>query len=369
VARAGEGAPFLPSLGFTPNSLRDPYGERRSPIPLVESSEAVFPVPLQVFSPAPDFRPGHVGHFHLSMQQQLGEDLVFQVGYVASRGRNLEGARERNAAVFGSGATLANAQQRRPYSPESFAQIAETVAEARSNYDSLQVSATKRYSAGYTIQVAYTLSESKDHNSDGGGLQNPADLDAEWALSDFHRRHVLRVNGMWELPELQGHTALLRHPFGGWRVAGIVSALSGLPFTVTSGADVALLGPSRALSQQRPNLVDDPELDSGRPRDERIAKYFNTAAFVRPATGEFGNATRNLLIGPGLFTVDASITKQFHWRPSRSTRGVELRVEVFNLFNTVNLNNPVAVISSPAFGQIQTAGDARVIQLGLRFEF
>lgn len=368
MARAGEGAPFLPSLGFTPNSFRDPYGERRSPFPLSESSEAVFPVPLQIFTPATDFRPGHVEHFHVTMQQQVRDDLSLQVGYVGSRGRNMVGARERNAAVFGPGATLANAQQRRPYAPESFAQIAQTVAEGSANYDSLQISAMKSYSKRYTFQVVYTLSESRDKPLDGSP-DSPASFDAVWALSDFHRRHVLRLNGIWELPELDGHGALLRHPFGGWRLAGIVSALSGLPFTVTSGADVALLGPSRALPAQRPNVAGDPELDSGRPRDEVIARYFDTAAFSRPAAGEFGNAGRGLLIGPGLFTVDASLAKQFRWGPGGSARRVELRIEAFNLFNTVNLGNPVAVLSSPVFGQIQTAGDARVIQLGLRFEF
>lgn len=368
MARAGEGAPFLPSLGFTPNSFRDPYGERRSPFPLTESSEAVFPVPLQIFTPAQDFRPGHVEHFHVTMQQQVGEDLTLQAGYVGSRGRNMVGTRELNAAVFGPGATLANAQQRRPYAPESFAQIAETVAEASANYDSLQVTAMKRYSKRYTLQAVYTLSKSTDKPLERD-LANPATFDGEWALAEYHRRHVLRVNGIWELPELEDHGALVRHPFGGWRLAGIVSALSGLPFNVTSGADTALLGPSRGIPAQRPHVSGDPELDGGRSRDELIARYFDTSAFTRPANGEFGTAGRNMLIGPGLFTVDASLAKQFRFGAGAQPRRVELRIEAFNLLNTVNLNNPIAVLSSPVFGQITTAGDARVIQLGLRFEF
>jgi hypothetical protein len=268
---------------------------------------------------------------------------------------------------------LANAQQRRPYSPEFFGQIAELVSDARSNYDSLQVSATKRYSRGYTLQLAYTLSKTQDHNSIGPNTlqapQNPADPEAEWALADYHRRHVLRVNGMWELPRMEQRAPVVRHLVGGWRLAGIVSVLSGAPFTVTSGADVALLGPSRALGAQRPNLVADPALDGDRSRQERIAQYFNPAAFARPAAGTFGTAGRNAVIGPGLFTADASMTKQFHWWPSAPGRRIELRVEAFNLFNTVNLGNPIANMSSPAFGRIQTAGDARVIQMGLRFAY
>jgi hypothetical protein len=373
AAVAGEGPPFVPSLGFTPNSLRDPYGSRQSPFPVANSSEAFFPVPIQIFSPSADYGPGHVNQFNVTVQRQIGDDLSVQVGYVGNRGRNLGTMRERNAAVFGPGATLANAQQRRPYSPEFFGQIAELVSDARSDYDSLQVSATKRYAQGYTLQLAYTLSNTRDHNSSGPNTamapQNPADPEAEWAFADYHRRHVLRVNGMWELPRMEQRAAAVRHLLGGWRLAGIMSALSGAPFTVISGADVALLGPSRGLGSQRPNLVGDPEGDGDRSRQERIAQYFNTAAFARPATGMFGNAGRNLLIGPGLFTVDTSMTKQFHWWPDAPARRVELRVEAFNLFNTVNLGNPVNNMSSPAFGRIQTAGDARVIQLGLRFAY
>jgi hypothetical protein len=245
------------------------------------------------------------------------------------------------------------------------------VANQRSRYDSLQVSATKAYSNGYTLQLAYTLSRSMDDGSGpvASGSQDPANTGAEWARSDFDRRHVLRVNGMWEAPQLHSGPAVIRHALGGWRLSGIVSLLSGTPFTVTSGVDAALVGPNRGLSAQRPDLTGEPALDGDRSRDERIARYFNTVAFVRPAPGTFGTAGRNLLIGPGSFSVDASMAKQFLLWPGAPDRHVEFRVEAFNLFNTVNLGNPVAVMTSPAFGRIQTAGQARVIQLGVRTTF
>jgi len=145
--------------------------------------------------------------------------------------------------------------------------------------------------------------------------------------------------------------------------------LSGTPFTVTSGVDAALVGPNRGLSAQRPDAIGEPALDGDRSRDERIARYFNTSAFARPATGQFGSAARNPLTGPGSFTVDASMAKQFQLWPGAPERHIEVRVEAFNLFNTVNLGNPVATMTSPAFGRIQVAGQARVIQLGLRFAF
>jgi hypothetical protein len=367
---ASTAPPFAPGLVFVPHSLSDPYRGRTSPFPLADpdEGEAVFPVPMTITTIAQDFRPGRVQQFNANIQQQIGEDLGIQVGYIGSRGRDLRGVRELNAAVFRAGATLANTQQRRPILPEYYASINEVAAERRSSHDSLQVSVTKRYSRGYTFQVAYALSRTMDDGA-GGAVpipQNPADLAAEWALSSFHRRHVLRVNGMWQLPSMQDRSTVVRHVLGGWRLAGIASMLSGSPFTVTSGADIALLG--TGASNQRPNLVGDPELD-GRSRDERIQRYFNTAAFARPAAGQFGNAPRNVLTGPGSFRVDASITKEFRPWQSASDRRIAFYAEAFNLFNTVNLGNPVANMNSPAFGRILTAGDARVVQLGLRFGF
>ena len=363
-------APFTPTVSLVPRSFRDPYGDGRSLFPIA-AGDALFPAPMQILSVSPDFAPGHVDQFNVSVQRQLGSQLTVQAGYVGSRGHDLMADRQINMPVYGPGATLANAQQRRPILPQIYGSISEKVASQRSRYDSLQISATKGYANGYTVQVAYTLSRSMDDGSGpvASGSQDPNNPGAEWAHSDFDRLHVLRVNGMWEAPRMDNGHAVVRHALGGWRLSGIVSVLSGTPFTVTSGVDAALVGPNRGLSAQRPDAIGEPALDGDRSRDERIARYFNTSAFARPATGQFGSAARNPLTGPGSFTVDASMAKQFQLWPGAPERHIEVRVEAFNLFNTVNLGNPVATMTSPAFGRIQVAGQARVIQLGLRFAF
>jgi TonB-dependent Receptor Plug Domain len=378
-ARANEAAPFTQNITFVPASFTNPYAGRTSPFPYIASTsgEAFFALPAAVASVDPAFRTGYLHQYNVNVQQQFASDIVFQIGYFGSLGRNLVSAREINPAVFGPGATAANAQQRRSYFPQFFAGIDQTFSDGSSRYDSLQVIGTKRYARAYTMQIAYTLSKSMDDcaqyppSAQAGRtcVQNPfRPISDEWARASFDRRHVLRINGIWDLPQLEDRRAL-RHVFGGWRLAGIVSKTSGLPITVTSGADIAALGPSRGLAQQRPNLVGNPELPGDRSRDEKILAYFNTAAFERPALGQFGDAPRNLLTGPGLFTTDASITKRFQPLAGAAGRGVEFRLEVFNLFNTVNLGQPTDVLASPAFGRILTAGDGRIVQLGLRFEF
>jgi TonB dependent receptor len=375
IANQNEAPPFVQIVAFAPPNLRNPYEGRTSPFPYAAaaSGDALFAFPTQIFSTDPAFRTGYVHQFNINVQQQFGPDVIVQVGYFGSQGRQLSYSREINAAVYGPGATAANAQQRRPYFPEFFAGISQAFSDGSSEYNALQVSATKKYSRGYTLQLAYTLSKSMDDRSagstDAGTVQNPNDpFDGEWGLSDFDQRHILRINGVWDLPRLENH-GWLRHVLGSWRLAGIVSKVSGQPFTVISGRDRALVGPSRGLGAQRPDLVGDPELDVNRPRPELIQQYFNTAAFALPEIGQFGNAGRNRLVGPGSFVTDASISKRFEPWSGMSRRGFEVRIEVFNLFNFVNLRNPVANMSSPAFGQIQAAGDARVFQLGFRFDF
>jgi hypothetical protein len=110
--------------------------------------------------------------------------------------------------------------------------------------------------------------------------------------------------------------------------------------------------------------VGNPVLASDRTRDERIAKFFNTAAFGPVATGGLGNAGRNLLKGPGSINWNASAFKNFR---ITERKRLQFRAEFFNLFNHTNLNNPVALMSNPNFGSIQGAAAGRVVQFGMKF--
>ncbi len=104
----------------------------------IAAGDALFPAPMQILSVATDFEPGHVDQFNVGVQQQIGSRLSVQAGYVGGRGRDLMGDGQINMPVFGPGATLANAQQRRPLLPQFYGSISEKVASQRSRYDSLQ---------------------------------------------------------------------------------------------------------------------------------------------------------------------------------------------------------------------------------------
>jgi hypothetical protein len=139
-------------------------------------------------------------------------------------------------------------------------------------------------------------------------------------------------------------------------------AASGGPFTITSGRDNSLTG----NGYDRPDLVGIAELPSDRPRDERIARYFNPQAFTQNQTGKFGNSGRNIMYGPGQFTMDLGLLKNFRiWEPL----ALQFRGELFNALNRVNLRNPVTLLTSPIFGRIADADNARMMQFGLKLNW
>ena len=376
IAIAQEVPPYFPSISFAdPYSFADPWGPNRTSIfPYVrnDQGEGIFPTqPFSLEVVGLDWRPGYMHQFNLTYQRQLGAELVVSAGYVGSRGRDLTTLRDYNLAPFIAGAsTPQNIQARRP--DQNFTDVILAVNGSWSDYDSLQVTAMKRYSNYYTAQLTYTLGRTFDDGGvgeAGSSVQNQHDPRADNAVANNDRTHVLRLNGMYELPRFQSLPPVLRDVLGGWRVAGILSYLSGVPFNVTSGVDRALEG-CGGCSGQRPNLNGDPELPGNRPREEKIARYFNTdtvTLWTLPDLGQYGNAPRNPLRGPSYFNTDLSLTKVFRVTPNGGR--VEFRFETFNLFDTVNLGNPNGNRNSVNFGRITTAGSPRVVQLALRLDF
>jgi hypothetical protein len=145
--------------------------------------------------------------------------------------------------------------------------------------------------------------------------------------------------------------------FGGWRLTGIASLHSGLPFTPTLNFD-----PTNSLAAARPNRLRDGSL----PREQRtVERYFDVEAFEAPPPYQFGNAGRNILRGPGFVNVDLGVHRDF---PVSESARLQFRLEVFNAFNTPHFANPGAVIGTPQAGVIQSVrAPERQIQLGLKF--
>ena len=143
----------------------------------------------------------------------------------------------------------------------------------------------------------------------------------------------------------------------GWEISGVFSLVSGRPFTPVLSRDNSGTG----QSLDRPNVVGSPNLDRKDP-----AQWFNTNAFAIPAAGQFGNAGRNTLIGPGTNNVDFTLMKNHKFS---ETRSMQFRTDFYNLFNHPNFQLPNSSVDSSQFGRISNAGPSRQIQFAVTYTF
>jgi hypothetical protein len=375
LANGIEAPPFQPQLSFTPNTFSNPYAGTgiTNPFPYTyNASNPLFPFPSQFYAPEPHIKNAFIQQFNLNVQHEFPKDFLVQVAYVGALGDRLWYGYQANAAPYSAGGSAANAQQRRPFEPQYYAGITKISDIGYSNYNSLQFTARKRFSAGYTMQLAYTFAKSLDTGSyadaDGSTEQDPYNLLLpEYARSDFNQTHLLRLNGVWNLPQFE-NLGFVRYAIGGWGVSGIVNYSSGTPFSVTTGAAATWLGAGRGIGNLRLNRVHNPCAGCGSRDSWTRTGYFDPTAYVTPPTGTFGNSGRNSLIGPSYFDADASLVKNFPFL-KREGSNIQFRADVFNLFNNVAFDNPQAANSTSVFGKITSAENAREIQLALRVSF
>ena len=163
---------------------------------------------------------------------------------------------------------------------------------------------TRRFASGLSFDVDYTFSKSLDDASDTGTTnaefnlpQDPSRPGLEVAPSSFDHRHRFTANVIYDLPFARASTGWLQHAFSDWRGSAILVIQSGAPFTVnlSSAHDVANIGLIGGNNIERPNLTADP---NGGPKTPE--EWFNVGAFALPAQYTFGNAGRNIVVGPSL---------------------------------------------------------------------
>lgn len=327
-------------------------------------------IPKSVLAIQRDFRTAYFQHWNLSVQRQLGQNRLFEVAYVASKGTKLLAGRDINQPRPSS-----QPQNLRPL--PQFSDITSLESRGNSSYQSLQVSYQQRLSNSFAVLGAYTLAKSIDDASgfftSSGDPNFPQDSNnpgAERGRSNFDVRHRMTASYSYALPFGNGKRWLskggvLAAVLGDWENYGVVTLQSGRPFTVAlqstldnSNTGFANLGFN---SNDRPNLIGNPKLSNPTPQ-----RWFNTAAFVTPAFGSFGNAGRNIVDGPGYANVNFSLLKNIGLTESLK---LQFRAEAFNLFNRVNFDLPDNFVGSPSFGSIRSAQSPRHIQFGLKLLF
>ncbi len=396
-------------LGFNPhNSGAGGYTNGSSPWQLQNGpppGTVIFPT-VQTLSPeiqnfnSAEYYPRdipitYVQQFLLSVQHQFAGGILVDTSYVNTRGRNLNFSTDINQAPTSAfGCTSYNCGNPNPV----FNNIQAQIYSGYSNYNALQLRLQKRMTHGLSFQVNYAWSKSLDTGTGSGhgsGLdiyQNAYVPGANYGLSDFDSANTFVGQIVYELPFGRGRQFALHGPLnqiaGGWRVSTIFQWHSGVPFTPVIQGNIADginpgLSPSidHGGSTLYPDQVGDPRasqhavVPSGSSSQHfGIGGWFNPAAYANPATGTFGDARRNSLIGPGFSNVDISVGKEF---PILERVRLEIRADAFNGFNHVNYGNPDANVGNSGAADSAVGisnGPAnntsmRILQLGARVTF
>jgi hypothetical protein len=367
--RSAQAAPFIrQTILQAPPSLSNPYGgaDPLDPLPGDPDKNFVFSPNSTWALPTKNMVAGYMQNWNFIVERQFWSDVLFRIGYVGSKGTHLLNSVEVNPGIYAPGATAANVNQRRPYTPIGALQLGSS--DAWSKYHSMQFTAQKRYSKGATVTANYTWSKSIDITSyasvEGNNAgPDPFNTNNNRGLSDFDVPHRLVVSGVWELPLFKDQPWLVRGILGGWQQNVIFTAQSGTPFTVFSGVDNALMGIGGNFADYNGQ---DWRIGGDRSRGEQINEYFNRAAFRQNAIGTIGSARRNQLRGPGGWNTDYSLFKNV---PFSERARLQIRGEFFNLFNHTRLNNPNGTVTNNNFGRITSAAEPRIVQLALKIIF
>jgi hypothetical protein len=352
-----------------------------NPIPYraYQMKDPTYYFPVAVVSQNAFYRQPLVQSWTVDLQQQLSRNLVIDLAYAGKTEERLTQSVDPNPPIYIRGvdasgnplSTTGNINSRRIYAPV-FAAIRESQSLGRGNFNALEASSQYRLSHGLSFTAAYTWSKSIDTVStfaDGGlNAQDPFNnLRGQRGVSDFDLTHVFALSYVYQIPDPLGDhaTRFSKQITGGWEVSGITRLTSGAPYSIFSGVQNSLNG----QNQDRANVVggESLNLSNGRSRPQRVQEWFNTSAFALNAIGTVGDSGRNLMRGPAQFDSDLAILKNF---PISDRLGTfEFRAEFYNVLNQVRFNNPNNTVNSPAFGQITSALDPRLIQFSLKYLF
>jgi hypothetical protein len=380
----GQEPPFGNNIVLPSANLTNPWSAYAggNPFPITVNKTSTFPTAGGYVSFPLDYRQMYLNQWNLSVQRQVGKDWLLTINYLGNNTLHLFTSNQANPAVYlGTGAcningtnytvcsTVANINQRRALSLQSatqgpfFAGIATADDGGTANYHALFLSAQRRLSKGVSVLANYTwshcISDVIDSQIGSGGTSvtavpgNRRQYRSNCGTSD--QRQVFNLSAVAQSPRFSNRA--LRMVASDWQLSPIVKLKSAVFFTVTSGVDSALSG----QTGETPNLVGNPY-----PQGQNVNRWISAAGFGAAATGSYGNLGYNNIKGPGVFNMDVALSRTF---PVWERKTLQFRAEAFNLPNHTNFSTPVATLSSGTFGQIQAAGDPRIVQLAMKFVF
>jgi hypothetical protein len=305
----------------------------------------------------PNYRVGYAQTWNLTVQHDLPFSMFGTVGYLGTKGTRLDQQFIPNSVAPGAVESLL---------PHNY--IYETSG-GDSIYHAAQFQLNRRFHSGFMWRASYQFSKSIDNAGTGGRgqgntpvAQNWLDLAAERGLSSFDNRHNLNLQlqyssgmGMAGGTLINGWKgALLKD----WTITNNFNIRSGNPFTATVGGNrsqVSGTAVGNTVRAEATGLSIDAE-----------GQLFNTAAFTQPLAGTWGNAGRNTIPGPTVFSIDSSLGRVFRFGERRSA---DLQIQSTNVLNHVTITSWGTVLGSSAYGLASNASAMRKVTISLRFRF
>ena len=324
-----------------------------------------------------DFHSSPVQSWHISVQRELGKNMLVDLAYVGNKADDLLLVANYNQAAVNNAAGTLSLAQRRPI--QTFGDITYVFNGGKSRYKAFQGKYEWRMGSNVTLISSLTLSKAEDNGA--GALENqngnfpaPQDfhnLDADFGLSGYHQPYNSTTSFVYSLPFGRGKrwgsglSPAMDAIAGGWQVSGINTVTPGemVTFTYTPAAQAQVTAITNDFSGQnnyRPNVICNPYADS-----PSTSQWFNPACVVTPTAfnAPFGDSPRNNVRGPNFWQIDFAAIKNVSIGGQAKA---QFRIEAFNLFNRANYGPPNANRSAGNFGTITTAYDSRQVQLGVK---
>jgi hypothetical protein len=245
----------------------------------------------------------------------------------------------------------------------------------RSYSNSISFRLQKRQSHGISGTVQYTLASSRDDTTATGGgtslVQDSQNIAAEWAPSNFDRRHQVTATSTIQLPwgvdrHWLADGGFLSTIVGDWTMSANLTWQSGTPLTARCSACAAALAGGTVGTLRADYLGGSIALPSPIIGPNGAIQFFNVGAFGVPAPGTFGDSLRNMIIGPGSHQLNATFSRDVRLG---GNRGMTINVSVNNILNTVNYGSIDTNINSQTFGQVTSVRALRSARVNVRFRF
>ncbi len=308
-----------------------------------------------------------------SVQRRIGSNFLAEADYLGSHSYHLYTQTDVNRFA---GDLVANSGVLTRLNP-NFGPIiyGRTIGKSAANIFSFSLS--RRFAHGWSARGIYTVGRALDADSsndngvtNGRNILDAYNVNAQWGRADFDHKQRFTLDSVWELPN-PFHSGLTKNLLGGWRLSTTTILQSGQPFTVyTTAAYPKGDFNADGFNWDVPNAPSFGNYVSVS-RGAFIRGLFPASVFPVPPKGQEGNLGRNTFDGPGLANVNMNVIKtvKIPWFVGHEGANLELRGEIFNLFNRVNLTLPIADMSNGLFGRSTGQSQPRAVQFGLRIAF